>query len=41
LRSSSTANATPRSMATITEVAVITTERTSEPRNAALVKAVV
>jgi hypothetical protein len=41
LRSSSTAKAMPRSMATITEVAVITTERTSEPRKAALVKTVV
>jgi len=37
LRSSSTANSTPRIMATITAVAVMTTERTSAPRKAGLV----
>ena len=37
LRSSSTANATPRIMATITAVTVMTTDRTSAPRNAGLV----
>ncbi len=41
LRSSSTASATPRIMATITAVAVMNTERTSEPRNPALVKTAV
>ena len=40
LRSSSSANATPRIMATITALAVMTTDRTSAPRNAALVKTV-
>ena len=38
LRSSSTAIATPRIIATITAVTVMTTERTSEPRKAVLVK---
>ena len=40
LRSSSTATATPRIMATSTAVTVMITERSSEPRNAALVKTV-
>ena len=40
-RSSRTANATPRIMAVITAAAVMTTERTSEPRKDAFVKTVV
>ena len=39
LRSSSTAKATPRIMATITAVTVMNTERSSAPRKAALVNA--